>query len=167
MDRTPPIPNDATGAEDAELCMGIQFNPPEWNDVAHSLVQAVLLGIMGGTVPRLTKDRIREKEAGLDVDERYEMGLDRDDYEDEFGYAEGYVCATCDNTNEVRKYIRSTTWAQYWYCTTGYTKTCLMAQRIQYAERVRLHYFRPHEQSKPSVCYLRNYVRLESMSLFL
>lgn len=81
--------------------MGIQFNPPEWNDVAHSLVQAVLLGIMGGTVPRLTKERIREKEAGLDVDERFEMGLDRDDEEDEFGYAQGYVCATCDNTNEV------------------------------------------------------------------
>lgn len=103
MDHTPLHPNDAiTGAGDADLRMGIQFNPPEWNDLAHSLAQAVLLGIMGGTVPRLTKDRIREKEAGLDVDERFEMGLDRDEYEeDEFGYAEGYVCAACDNTNEV------------------------------------------------------------------
>lgn len=99
--------------------MGIQFNPPEWSDLAHGFAQAVLLGIMGGTVPRLTKDRIREKEAGLDADERFEMGLDRDDYEeDEFGYAEGYVCAACDNTNEVKYHTYYCTASKYWYLRT-------------------------------------------------
>lgn len=86
--------------------MGIVFDPPPWDELVHGFGQAIVLGIMGGMIPKWTKERIREKEAGLEVDELYEMGLDGDGGdEDEYGYGAGYVCGTCDNTNEVCVFV--------------------------------------------------------------
>lgn len=80
--------------------LGIEFHPAPTSELIHALGQAVVFGILGGVIPKWTKDRVREKEAGLERDERYEMGLDMDE-EDEYGYAEGFVCGTCNNENEV------------------------------------------------------------------
>lgn len=79
--------------------LGIEFHP-DLDGIVHGTVRAVCFGILAAQIPKWTSQRVREKEAGLDVDERFEMGLDDED--DEFGYTEGYVCAACDNTNEVR-----------------------------------------------------------------
>lgn len=77
--------------------MWIHFDPAPAGDLIHGFGQAIAFGIMGAMLPRLTKERIREKEAGIEEDERFEM----EDPPDYYGYAEGYVCSTCDNTNEV------------------------------------------------------------------
>ena len=85
--------------------LGIEFHPPNWDTIVGAVGQAVVLGVIGGgLIPIWTRQRIREKEAGLDVDEGYEMGWDDDD-DLGFGdvYRDGYVCATCDNSNEVRE----------------------------------------------------------------
>lgn len=79
----------------------VHFNPTEFDDLVRGIGQAVFLGLLGALIPKWTRERIREKEAGLEADERFEMGLDQDE-DDEFGYAEGYVCGACDNTNEAR-----------------------------------------------------------------
>lgn len=95
------------GAGGAGLQMfGVHFEPPEFSVLLHGTVQAIMLGAFAALIPKVTAERIREKEAGLALDEAYEAGLLDDDFgggdDDEFGYAGGYVCATCDNTNEVR-----------------------------------------------------------------
>eukprot|EP00752_Nemacystus_decipiens_P014831 g13204.t1 len=84
--------------------LGIGFHPPELSVLVHGTVQAIMLGAFAALIPKITAERIREKEAGLELDEAYEAGLLDDDFYDdvdEFGYPRGYVCATCDNTNEV------------------------------------------------------------------
>lgn len=82
---------------------GVHFQPPEFSVLLHGTVQAIMLGAFAALIPKVTAERIREKEAGLALDEAYEAGLLDDDFDDdeEFGLAGGYVCATCDNTNEV------------------------------------------------------------------
>lgn len=84
------------------MLFGLQFQPPEFSVLLHGTVQAIMLGAFAAIIPKITAERIREKEEGLALDEAYEAGLlDDDEDDDEFGYAGGYVCATCDNSNEV------------------------------------------------------------------
>lgn len=83
------------------MIFGLGFHPPEFSVFLDGTVKAIMLGGFAALIPKITAERIQEKEAGLEMDEAFEAGrLDDDD--DEFGHAGGYVCATCDNTNEVR-----------------------------------------------------------------
>lgn len=80
----------------------IHCNPPPADDLIHGFGQAIAFGIMGTMLPKLTKERMREKEAGIEADDIFET----EDPPDYYGYAEGYVCSACDNTNEVwRMYV--------------------------------------------------------------
>ncbi|CAM9711206.1 unnamed protein product [Scytosiphon promiscuus] len=92
----------AGGQGHPRMLFGLQFQPPEFSVFLHGTVQAIMLGAFAAIIPKVTAERIREKEEGLALDEAYEAGLlDDDDDDDEFGYAGGYVCPTCDNSNEV------------------------------------------------------------------
>lgn len=101
------------GQDHPRMLFGLHFQPPEFSVFLHGTVQAIMLGAFAAIIPKLTAERIREKEEGLALDEAYEAGLlDDDEEDDEFGYAGGYVCATCDNTNEVglSTYARACVW---------------------------------------------------------
>jgi len=87
---------------------GVQFHPPEFSVLLHGTVQAIMLGAFAALIPKITAERIREKEEGLALDEAYEAGLLDDlfdDDDDDFGYAGGYVCSACDNTSEVGRVV--------------------------------------------------------------
>lgn len=85
------------------MLFGLHFQPPELSVWLHGTVQAIMLGGFAALIPKVNAERIREKEEGIDRDEAYAAGvLDDDEDFDEYGYAGGYVCPTCDNTNEVR-----------------------------------------------------------------
>lgn len=82
------------------MLFGLGFHPPDFGVFLEGTVKAIMLGGFAALIPTVTAERIREKEDGLVVDEAFEAGLFDDD-DDEYGYAGGYVCPTCDNTNEV------------------------------------------------------------------
>lgn len=128
----------AAGGGGAGLRMfGIGFHPPEFSVLVHGTVQAIMLGAFAALIPKVTAERIREKEAGLALDEAYEAGLLDDDFfdggggsADEFGYAGGYVCATCDNTNEVRGRVSS---CAAWVFSCGVCRlVCVLFRYLQW-----------------------------------
>ncbi|CAM9234176.1 unnamed protein product [Ectocarpus fasciculatus] len=91
------------GGHGMRMFFGLHFQPPDFSIWLHGTVQAVMLGGFAALIPKVTAERIREKEDGMDRDAAYESGLLDDEFDelDEYGYAGGYVCPTCDNTNEV------------------------------------------------------------------
>lgn len=88
------------GQRGLRMLFGLGFHPPDFGVFLEGTIKAIMLGGFAALIPIVTAERVREKEEGLEVDEAYEAGTMFDD-DDEFGYAGGYVCATCDNTNEV------------------------------------------------------------------
>ncbi|CAN0182335.1 unnamed protein product [Ectocarpus sp. 6 AP-2014] len=90
------------GGHGTRMLFGLHFQPPEFSVWLHGTVQAVMLGGFAALIPKVTAERIREKEEGMVRDEDYAAGVwdDEEDF-DEYGNPGGYVCPTCDNTNQV------------------------------------------------------------------
>lgn len=73
--------------------ISIHFEPPQMDDLAEGFGRAAVWGLFGALVPVWTRDRLLEKEAGLEVDDAAEL--------DDFFEDEEYICPLCNNTNEV------------------------------------------------------------------
>lgn len=111
------------------MLFGLHFQPPEFSVWLHGTVQAVMLGGFAALIPKVTAERIREKEEGMDRDEDYAAGLwdDEEDF-DEYGFAGGYVCPTCDNTNQVRSSNGVHAWS---FCLGEYVATVFIEGTYQ------------------------------------
>lgn len=83
--------------------MNIHFQAPDVDHMMEGVGRVLFWGIVGAVQMKYTKEKLREKEVGLDVDERAEWEAEQrargSFYEDE---EETYVCALCENESEVR-----------------------------------------------------------------
>ncbi|CAM9154915.1 unnamed protein product [Discosporangium mesarthrocarpum] len=71
----------------------VTFDFPSFDEFLYITTKGIVWGTLFTLIPQWTKERLREKEMGLDMDEMAE----EEGLEDLINY----VCATCDNTNEV------------------------------------------------------------------
>lgn len=76
--------------------ISIHFEPPPIDDLAEGFGRAAVWGLFGALVPVWTRDRLLEKEAGLEVDDAAELDSFFEDFEDD-----EYICPLCNNSHEV------------------------------------------------------------------
>ncbi|CAM9369903.1 unnamed protein product [Choristocarpus tenellus] len=66
----------------------IYFTPPSLQEIINVTTKAILWGGLMSFIPVWTRERLREKEEGMATED--------------WMVDEGYLCATCDNTNQVQ-----------------------------------------------------------------
>lgn len=76
--------------------MSVHLQAPDMHAIMESVGRVLFWGLVGGLQMKYTKERLREKEMGLDLDERAEW-----EAENAVDMEEAYVCTICDNGNEV------------------------------------------------------------------
>lgn len=77
----------------------LHFEPPDMHSIMASVGRVLFWGTAGAIQMKYMKERLREKEQGLEVDDQWEETMRANE---EYGEDDTYVCTLCDNENEVR-----------------------------------------------------------------
>ncbi|CAM9151478.1 unnamed protein product [Sphacelaria rigidula] len=76
----------------------LHFEPPDMHSIMASVGRVLFWGTAGAIQMKYMKERLREKEQGLEVDDQWEETMRANE---EYGEDDTYVCTLCDNENEI------------------------------------------------------------------